>query len=93
MYVTGPIRLPIWGSYLFCLWENFNLPQVAVLKWSKKYGNVFGCYLADFIAVFVCDYETCKEVLNRPEFDGKPDLMNARLRTIGVQKLGNIHVH
>ncbi|GLV45150.1 Cytochrome P450 304a1 [Carabus blaptoides fortunei] len=87
-FPPGPIRLPLWGSYLFMLWENFNFPQMAVMKWAKKYGSVFGCYLADFPTVFVCDYETCKEVLNRPEFDGKPDIMNARLRTVGKQNLG-----
>lgn len=87
-FPPGPIRLPLWGSYLFCLLENFNFPQVTLLRWAKKYGSIYGMYLGDFPTVIVSDNETCKEVLKRIEFDGRPELFALRLRTVGQQRLG-----
>ncbi|GLV43688.1 Cytochrome P450 304a1 [Carabus blaptoides fortunei] len=87
-FPPGPIRLPVLGSYLFCLLENFNFPQVTLLRWAKKYGSIYSMYLGDIPTVIVSDNEICKEVLNRTEFDGRPDMFATRIRNVGLQKLG-----
>ncbi|GLV43687.1 Cytochrome P450 304a1 [Carabus blaptoides fortunei] len=87
-FPPGPIRLPLWGSYLFCLLENFNFPQVTLLRWAKKYGSIYSMYLGYIPIIIVCDNESCKEVFTRTEFDGRPDLYAARFRSVGFQKLG-----
>lgn len=69
---------------------NWNFPHIPFKKWAKKYGNIFGMYFGDIPCIVACDYETVKEVLNRPEFDGKPDIFGARIRNVNVnKKLGN----
>lgn len=87
MYL-GPPRLPIWGTYAISLLLNWNFPHFPFQNWAKKYGNIFGMYFGSLPCVVTCDYETCKEVLNRVEFDGKPDLVAARLRNINQKQLG-----
>lgn len=85
---SGPPRLPLYGSYGLSLLLNWNFPHFVFQKWAKKYGEVFGMYIGDFLCVVVNDYDTCKEVFNRIEFDGKPDIVAARTRNIGNKKLG-----
>lgn len=91
IFFLGPIRLPIWGSYPLSLMINWHFPHFVFQKWAKKYGQVFGMYIGDFLCVVTNDYDTCKEVFNRVEFDGKPDIVAARTRNIGFQQLGKFY--
>lgn len=79
---VGPLRFPILGSYFWLLLKNWNFPQYPIQEWAKKYGPFFGMYVGDYPCLMTCDYDTCKEVLNRLEFDGKPKLYAAQLRAL-----------
>lgn len=72
--------MPLWGSYIFLLLENWNFPQFPCQRWGEKYGNFFGMFLGDFPCLVATDYDTVKEILVRPEFDGKPKLEVAHTR-------------
>lgn len=87
---TGPIRIPICGSYLHVLWENFKYPHLAFERLKSKFKSpVIGLYLGGLYTVVANDYESCKEVLTRPEFQGRVEAFPVQFRTFD-QKLGNI---
>lgn len=45
--------------------------------------NLLGFYLGSVPTVVACDYETIKEIENRPEFLGRMDTIVARERGLG----------
>lgn len=73
--------MPIWGSYWFILLANYTFLQLAFTKIAKLYkSKIIGFYAGDFLGVAAQDYETIKEILNKKEFDGRMDVILARMR-------------
>lgn len=53
----------------------------ASMFFSKLYkSSIIGLYIGPFAAVVANSYEGVKEILNRKDFDGRPDLFIGRLR-------------
>jgi hypothetical protein len=70
--VSGPPRLPVWGSYWFVLLKNFKFTYKGFHKLAQKYKtSVLGLYLGSLPAVVVHDYDSIRQVLTRPEFQGR----------------------
>lgn len=59
------------------------MPHLPFQRWTKKYGPFYGMWVGDYPCLMTTDYDTVKEVLNRPEFDGKPPLLSAQARAFG----------
>ncbi|PSN50102.1 hypothetical protein C0J52_04715, partial [Blattella germanica] len=77
-----PPRLPIWGSYWFVLWQNYKFVHVAYHKLAKKYKTkILGLHLGPIPTVVVNDYEMVRQVLHRPEFQGRVKLDIVNMRT------------
>lgn len=90
MHVSGPPRLPIWGSYWLILLANYKFLHKAFMKISKYYkSKIIGFHAGAFPGVIVQDYETVKEVLNRREFDARMDIIIARMRDPSHNIRGN----
>ncbi|XP_029712602.2 probable cytochrome P450 304a1 [Aedes albopictus] len=88
-FPPGPPRLPLLGGYPFLLALNFKHLHKAAARLSQLYkSKLIGLYLGPLPAVIVNDYDTVKEVLSRPDFDGRPDLFMARLRDEHFQRRG-----
>ncbi|EAT33306.1 AAEL014413-PA [Aedes aegypti] len=88
-FPPGPPRLPLLGGYPFMLALNYKHLHKAAARLSQLYkSKLIGLYLGPLPAVIVNDYDTVKEVLTRPEFDGRPDLFMARLRDQHFQRRG-----
>uniref|UniRef100_A0A182S588 Cytochrome P450 n=1 Tax=Anopheles funestus TaxID=62324 RepID=A0A182S588_ANOFN len=80
-FPPGPPRLPLLGSYPFLLALNYNHLHRAAAKLTELYqSKLVGFYLGPLPAVVVNDHGTVRQVLQRSEFDGRPDLFLARLR-------------
>uniref|UniRef100_A0A182PZA8 Uncharacterized protein n=1 Tax=Anopheles epiroticus TaxID=199890 RepID=A0A182PZA8_9DIPT len=80
-FPPGPPRVPLLGSYPFLLALNYHHLHRAATKLSQLYGSkLIGLYLGPLPAVIVNDHGTVRQVLQRSEFDGRPDLFLARLR-------------
>uniref|UniRef100_A0A1L8E4N0 Putative cytochrome n=1 Tax=Nyssomyia neivai TaxID=330878 RepID=A0A1L8E4N0_9DIPT len=80
-FPPGPPRIPIFGSYLFLLLINHKELHKAVLilcKWYKS--KTIGLYVGGAPTIVCNEYEGVKEILNRSEFDGRPDIYLARMR-------------
>ncbi|XP_011880568.1 PREDICTED: probable cytochrome P450 304a1 isoform X1 [Vollenhovia emeryi] len=68
----GIIRLPIGGCYLLLLWGNYKFPHLTIDYYVKKLkSKIISCYMGNYFAIIVNDYESIKEVLSRSEFDGR----------------------
>lgn len=81
MSFTGPPRLPIFGAYLFLLFINKNQLHRATEYLSKIYkSTIVGFYYGPLLGVTIHDLKTCKEVMNNPDFDGRPlfEIVRAR---------------
>jgi hypothetical protein len=79
--VLGPPRLPVWGSYWLLLLKNFKFLHIGFHKLAQNYKTkILGLYLGSFPTVVVNDYKNIREVLTRPEFQGrfKIDVLNLR---------------
>jgi hypothetical protein len=82
MNVLGPPRLPVWGSYWFLLTKNYVFTHIGFHKLAQKYNTkILGLYLGSFLTVVVNDYKNIREVLTRPEFQGRVKLFILDLRT------------
>jgi hypothetical protein len=80
--VTGPPRLPVWGSYWFLLLNHFKFTHIGLHKLAQKYRtNILGLYLGSLPTVVVHDYENIRQVLTRPEFQGRVRLFINDVRT------------
>ncbi|KAJ4447845.1 hypothetical protein ANN_09853, partial [Periplaneta americana] len=75
IYFTGPPRLPIWGSYFLVLLNNFKFTHIGFHKLAEKYRTkILGLHLGPYPTVVVNSYELIREVLLRPEFQGRVKL-------------------
>lgn len=80
-YAPGPPRIPFFGSYLFMLLLDYKYLHKAALKLSKIYkSKVLSLYMGPYLVYVVNDPDGVKEVLNNPDFDGRPDIFLARMR-------------
>ncbi|XP_055385018.1 probable cytochrome P450 304a1 [Condylostylus longicornis] len=80
-YPPGPPKIPLFGSYLFLLLCDWKRTSRGAMMLSKLYkSDIIGLFLGEFHTVVVNSYDGIKEMFSRPEFDGKPDVMAARLR-------------
>jgi len=80
--VSGPPRLPVWGSYWFVLQKNFNYLYIGFHKLAQKYKtSILGLHLGAFPAVVVHDYDSVRQVLTRPEFQGRLKVPVIHMRT------------
>lgn len=78
---AGPPRIPFFGSYLLMLLLNRHHLQIAANVLAKWYrSNIVGLYLGGTPAIILTDTEKVGKALNAREFDGKPDILAARLR-------------
>ncbi|XP_005183115.1 probable cytochrome P450 304a1 [Musca domestica] len=74
-------RIPFFGSYLFMMMVNFRYLHKAVFKFSKWIkSEIIGLHMGIYPMVVVHNPTTIREVLNRPEFDGRPALYVAKMR-------------
>ncbi|CAO1422683.1 unnamed protein product [Diamesa tonsa] len=80
-FPPGPPRIPIFGSYLFLLIiDHKNLPN-AIKKLCEYYkSSVIGFYIGTTPTVVANDQQNIRDILFRPEFDGRNDFLIARLR-------------
>jgi len=80
--VSGPPRLPVWGSYWFVLLKNFKYTYKGFHKLAQKYKtSVLGLFLGSFAAVVVHDYDSIRQILTRPEFQGRIKVPVFHMRT------------
>jgi hypothetical protein len=88
---AGPPRLPVWGSYWLLLLNNFKFTHIGCHKLAKKYHTkILGLYLGSFKTVVVSDYKNIREVLTRPEFQGRVKVSVFDMRTYN-RNLGECH--
>ncbi|KAM3967286.1 putative cytochrome P450 304a1 [Aphomia sociella] len=80
-FPPGPPRLPIYGSYWIILASAYNNLPLAFKRLGKYYDTkVIGMFLGQAPSVMMNDAALIKEMLNRDEFDGRMDIIIARLR-------------
>jgi len=71
-FPPGPPRLPVWGSYWFVLQKNYKYLHIGFHKLAQKYKtSILGLYLGPIPAVVVHDYDSIRQVVTRPEFQGR----------------------
>lgn len=88
-FPKGPPRLPLLGGYGVMLMINYKHLHKAAAWLSSFYKtNIVGLHLGEYETVLVNDFDTVKEVLNRVEFDNRPDLFLARMREKNFQRRG-----
>ncbi|XP_049964331.1 probable cytochrome P450 304a1 [Schistocerca serialis cubense] len=72
LYVTGPPRLPIWGSYIELLLENYKFPYKVMDAFKRRYNSkLVGLYFGPLPVVVINDYEAAKEAFNKPSLQGR----------------------
>lgn len=86
----GPPRIPFFGSYLFLLLLNYDHFHLAVNKLCKFYkSNIIGFYLGGMLVVVLNDGDKVKKALMHRDFDGRPDILIARLREPKMNLFGD----
>uniref|UniRef100_A0A1I8NGG3 Cytochrome P450 n=1 Tax=Musca domestica TaxID=7370 RepID=A0A1I8NGG3_MUSDO len=74
-------RVPFFGSYLFMLMVNSRMLHKAVSQFAKWFKtDIIGLFMGNFPFVVVHNPDAVREVLNRPEFDGRPSSFIAEIR-------------
>lgn len=74
--------------------SNFKYLHKAVWNFSKWYNSdIVGFYMGPFPVVAVHNAEGVKEVLQRPEFDGRPGIFVAQMRQPKNILSGKQHVN
>lgn len=92
IFILGPPRLPIYGSYYYIRALDFSNLTNAFTKLSKIYKTkIVGCFLASFPAVVVDDPDLIKEMLYNEDCDGRMDVILFRLRSYW-KKLGKFSI-
>lgn len=87
----GPPLLPVVGNFLDYK-KRLKILGYHHLVWMnlyKLYGDVVGLKLGRTLVVTVFGAEAVREILNREEFDGRPDGFFFRMRTFG-KRLGKL---
>lgn len=73
IFISGPPKIPIFGSYFFLLAINYKHLHLATTTLAKWYGTkILGIYYGSSHVMVVHDLDTTKEVLNNPDLDGRP---------------------
>ncbi|KAK3908619.1 putative cytochrome P450 304a1 [Frankliniella fusca] len=79
---SGPPRLPVVGGYLHLLAYNYRYTYKGLVTMSARYKSpVLGMYVGSDPTVITTDFASTRELLLKPEFQGRPDLYGARLRS------------
>lgn len=79
---SGPPRLPIYGGYLHLLAYNYRYTHKGLLAMAARYRSpVLGMYVGSDPTIITTDWASTRELLLKPEFQGRPDLFAARLRS------------
>nr|ACZ97412.2 cytochrome P450 CYP304F2 [Zygaena filipendulae] len=87
-FPPGPPSLPVYGAFFIVVAYGYRNLAASMIRLGQKYKTkVVGMYLGAFPTVVVNDPDLVKEMLNRPEFDGRNDIILARLRSYW-KKLG-----
>lgn len=82
--LSGPPRLPFFGSYLFLLLVNYKYLHKAALSLSKWYkSDIIGLYVGKFRVAVVHNGEGVREILNNQCYDGRPGLFLSKMRDPG----------
>jgi hypothetical protein len=91
-FPPGPPRIPLVGSYFFLLLMEYKNIHELMVKLSRFYkSSMIGFYVGgDAKVVVVNDHKLVKEVLVRPEFDGRNDFIVARLRDPNYELNGKL---
>ncbi|KAL1456966.1 hypothetical protein WDU94_001646, partial [Cyamophila willieti] len=89
--LTGPLWLPVLGGYLQFsrLLSKFKYHYLVANHYARIYGRVVGLRLGRDRIIVVSGFKTCKEVLMREEFDGRPNGYFFTLRALG-RRLGSL---
>uniref|UniRef100_A0A8D8FCJ7 Probable cytochrome P450 304a1 n=1 Tax=Culex pipiens TaxID=7175 RepID=A0A8D8FCJ7_CULPI len=88
-FPKGPPRLPLLGGYGIMLMINYKHLHKAATRLSEFYkSKLNGLHVGSYPTVLVNDFDTVKEVLNRREFDGRPDMYMVRIREKNFQRRG-----
>ncbi|XP_049797832.1 probable cytochrome P450 304a1 [Schistocerca nitens] len=71
-FPPGPPRIPIWGSYIQLLLENYKFPYKVMHAFTRRYkSKLVGFYFGPLPVVVISDYEAAKEALNNPALQGR----------------------
>jgi hypothetical protein len=80
-FPPGPPRIPLIGSYLFILLINHKNKHLAINKLCEYYKTtVLGFFTGDVLTVVANDPKSVREMLFKQEFDGRNDIVLARMR-------------
>lgn len=80
-FPPGPPRIPLIGSYLFILLINHKYKHLAINTLCKYYKTtVLGFFTGEVLSVVANDPKSVREMLFKHEFDGRNDIVLARLR-------------
>ncbi|XP_049960509.1 methyl farnesoate epoxidase-like [Schistocerca serialis cubense] len=88
-FPPGPTWLPLVGNYqdMCRLSEKLGSQHEAFTYLAQKYGSpVIGLHLGGELTVIVSTRSLIREVLTRPEFEGRPQNFFVRLRSLGLRK-------
>ncbi|XP_049816508.1 probable cytochrome P450 304a1 [Schistocerca nitens] len=71
-FPPGPPALPIWGSYIQLLLENYKFPYKVMDSFTRRYNSkLVGFYFGPLPVVVISDYEAAKEAFNNPSLQGR----------------------
>ncbi|XP_047116310.1 methyl farnesoate epoxidase-like [Schistocerca piceifrons] len=88
-FPPGPAWLPLVGNYrdICRLSKKLGSQHEAFTYLAQKYGSpVIGLHLGGELTVIVSTRTLIREVLTRPEFEGRPQNFFAQLRSLGLRK-------
>ncbi|XP_049961170.1 methyl farnesoate epoxidase-like isoform X1 [Schistocerca serialis cubense] len=88
-YPPGPTWLPVFGNYLQVrrLTKKLGSQQEAFAHLAEQYGSpMIGLHLGGNLTVIVSTSSLIREVLTRPEFEGRPQNFFTYLRTLRLRK-------
>nr|UZE89832.1 cytochrome P450 CYP304W1 [Chrysoperla zastrowi sillemi] len=81
-FPPGPIRIPIFGSYLYLLLRDVKHFYVETQRWCDKYNSkVVALFIGSYNAVSVNDLEGIRRVFLCNDFDGRPFPYSVQLRS------------
>lgn len=88
-FPKGPPRLPFLGGYGIMLLINYkHLHKAATWLCGYYKSKLIGLRLGKYETVLVNDFDTVKELMNRVDFDVRPDLFMARMREKNFERRG-----
>ncbi|XP_049842916.1 probable cytochrome P450 304a1 isoform X1 [Schistocerca gregaria] len=81
-FPPGPCRLPVWGSYWWLVLTDCRRIPQALRRLSADYRTTtLGLFLGPFPAVYVTDEASIRQLLSRPEFQGRQNNVLSETRT------------